>query len=262
MNTEQVNKAKQTIGFFSMSVAWTLMNLINSIYLVIKFGKADDSEVIIFWSGLFMIIAWAIFIVWPLSLLNSSTKMFKPHIFPLVGLFYGASAYSIIVGGIFQSFEVVIMFLPQASLASILFGVAYSLLLKSEILIGLANQRPMAKLIFFLSPLMVLGFFLGLLPRIVPNLVYRFVTDGIREDIVAKTIPKFKVGDEIEPLIKALPGYLDHIENGKGNMSATMRNFAFVIQVNCGKIIRLEYGKKGSDIDGTIYGRLQEESCP
>jgi hypothetical protein len=79
---------------------------------------------------------------------------------------------------------------------------------------------------------------------------------------VARTIPKFKVGDEIEPLKKALPGYLDHIENGSGNMSAMMENFAFVIQVNCGKIIRLEYGKSQFDIDGTIYGKLQENPCP
>mgnify|MGYP000459627617 FL=1 len=88
------------------------------------------------------------------------------------------------------------------------------------------------------------------------------MTDEVRQKIVTKTIPKFKVGDEFEPLKNALPGYLDHIQNGSGNMSATMGNFAFVIQVNCGKIIRLEYGQSQSDIDGTIYGKLQEEPCP
>lgn len=261
MNIQEVSNVKQTIGFFSMTVAWTLMNIINSTYLVIKFGKADDSEVVIFWSGVFMVIAWAVFIVWPLSHLKSSNKIFNPLNFPIVALFYGASAYSIIVGGIFQSFDLVIMFLPQASLSGFLFGVAYSLLSKFERLIGFLNQRPIAKLMFFLSPLMILGFFLGLLPLIAPNSVYRFMTDGIRHNIVARTIPKFKVGDDIEPLRKALPGYLDHIQNGKGNMSATMENFAFVIQVNCGKIIRLEYGKNASDIDGAIYGRLQEIPC-
>jgi hypothetical protein len=261
MNIQEINNVKQTIGFFSMTVAWTLMNIMNSTFLVIKFGKADDSEVIIFWSALFMVIAWAVFIVWPLSLLKSSNKIFNTLIFPVVALFYGASAYSIILGGIFQSFDLIIMFLPQASLSGFLFGVAYSLFSKSERLIGLLNRRPIAKLMFFLSPLMILGLFLGLLPLIAPKSVYRFMTDGIRQDIVARTIPKFKVGDDIEPLRKALPGYLDHIQNGKGNMSATMKNFAFVIQVNCGKIIRLEYGKNASDIDGTIYGRLQEIPC-
>ncbi len=40
-------------------------------------------------------------------------------------------------------------------------------------------------------------------------------------------------------------------------MSATMEDFAFVLQVNCNKIIRLEYGKTQLDFDGKIYGILQ-----
>lgn len=156
---------------------------------------------------------------------------------------YGALTYSIIVGGIFRSFELVTMFMPQAILVGLFFGLSYSLLMKNEKLIELLNQRPFTKMIFFLSPIVILGFFLWFLPLIAPSLVYRYMTDEVRQKIVIKTIPKFKVGDEIEPLKKALPGYLDHIENGSGNMSATMENFAFVIQVNCGKIILLEYGK-------------------
>lgn len=86
--------------------------------------------------------------------------------------------------------------------------------------------------------------------------------DQIKDEIIAKTIPKYKVGDDFEPLKKSLPGYLDHIENGSGTMSASMKNFAFVLQVNCDKIIRLEYGKNPSDFDNTIYGKLQEKPCP
>lgn len=262
MTTQKLNDVKQTIGFFSMTIAWTWMNIINSIYLVSEDGKADDSGVIIFWSGLFIIIAWAVFIIWPLKRLDHSKKLFKPQIFPVVTIIYGALTYSVIVGGIFQSLELVGMFLPQAILVGLFFGLAYSFLIKSARLIELLNKKPITKTLFFLSPIMVLGFFLWLLPLIAPNLVYRFMTDEIRQNIVARIIPKFKVGDEIEPLKKALPGYLDHIENGSGNMSAIMENFAFVIQVNCGKIIRLEYGKSQFDIDGTIYGKLQEHPCP
>ena len=86
--------------------------------------------------------------------------------------------------------------------------------------------------------------------------------DEIRYKIVARTIPKYKVGDDFEPLKSALPGYLDDIDNGSGNMSASMENFAFVLQVNCDKIIRLEYGKDPSDFDNTIYGKLQEKPYP
>ncbi|WP_421919779.1 hypothetical protein [Marinifilum sp.] len=263
MTTQKVNNVKQTIGFFSMTIAWTLMNILNSIYLVSEDGKADDSGVIIFWSGLFITIAWAVFIIWPISRLDHSKKLFKPQIFIPVSTVYGALTYSIIVGGIFRSFELVTMFLLQAILVGFFFGLAYSLLIRNQNLIELLNRRPLTKTIFILSPAIILGFFLWLLPLLAPSLVYRFMTDEIRQEIVAKTIPKYKVGDEIEPLKRALPGYLDHIENGSGNMSASMENFAFVIQVNCGKIIRLEYGKSQFDIDGTIYGKLQEENpCP
>ncbi|MCF8255579.1 MAG: hypothetical protein K9H61_13490 [Bacteroidia bacterium] len=262
MTTQKINSVKQTIGFFSMTIAWTLMNILNSIYLVSEDGKADDSGVIIFWSGLFITIAWAVFIIWPISRLDHSKKLFKPKLFIPVSTVYGALTYSIIAGGIFRSIELVTMFLPQAILVGLFFGLAYSLLIKQEKIIDLLNQRPITKTIFFLSPAIILGFFLWFLPLVAPNLVYRFMTDEIRQKIVARTIPKFKVGDEIEPLKKALPGYLDHIENGSGNMSASMENFAFVIQVNCGKIIRLEYGQSQFDIDGTIYGKLQEKPCP
>jgi len=86
--------------------------------------------------------------------------------------------------------------------------------------------------------------------------------DEIRDRIIRQTIPKFKVGDNFKPLKKSLPGYLDNINDGSGNMMATMENFAFVLQVNSDKIIRLEYGKNQNEIDGTIYGKLQEQSCP
>lgn len=63
MTAQKVYNVKQTIEFFSITIAWTLMNILNSIYLVSEDGKADDSGVIIFWSGLFITIAWAIFII-------------------------------------------------------------------------------------------------------------------------------------------------------------------------------------------------------
>ena len=85
--------------------------------------------------------------------------------------------------------------------------------------------------------------------------------DEIRYKIVARTIPQFKVGEDFELLKNALPGFLDHIDNGSGNLSETMENFGFVLQVHCSKIIRLEYGKDNNDYDGTIYGKVQEKPC-
>lgn len=259
---KKVNNVKQTIGFFSLTLAWAVMNLMNSIYIATEDGKADDSGVIIFWSGLFIFIAWALFVIWPLSRLDHSMRIFRPLIFTLISTLYALIAYSLIVGGIFRSLELLLMFLPQAILTGILFGLFYSLLIRSEKLIGYLYTNPLSKSLLFLSPVLILFFFLWFLPLVSPTLVYRFMPDAVRDKIIANTIPKYKVGDDIESLQRALPGYLDHIRMGKGNMFASMENFVFVLQVNCGKIIRLEYGQNQSDIDGTIYGSSQDKPCP
>ena len=261
MTTLQLNKVKQTLGFFSMTIAWTLMNLLHSIYLAWTDGKADDSGVIIFWSGLFITIAWAIFIIYPLNRLDHTKQFLKPSIFPFITGLYGVLTYSLIVGVLFRSLDLVIMFMPLAFLTGLIFGFTYSLLIKSDKLVGLLVRRPLTKAVLIFSPVIVLLFFLWVLPSVAPSLAFRYMPDEIRYKIVARTIPKFKVGEDFEPLKNALPGYLDHIDNGSGNMSATMENFGFVLQVHCNKIIRLEYGKDQNDYDRTIYGKLQEKPC-
>lgn len=262
MMTKQLNKVKHTLGFFSMTIAWTLMNLFHSIYLAWAEGKADDSGVMIFWSGLFIIVSWAIFIILPLKKLDHSKQIFSPLIFPFIAGLYGVLIYSIIVGGLFRSIDLIVMFMPLALLTGLFFGVAYSQLIKSEKLVDFLIRRPLAKSIFFFLPAIILFFFLKLLPTITPSLVFRYMPDEIRDKIVSQTIPKFKVGDDFGKLKNYLPGYLDHIHNGSGNMSVFMKDFGFVLQVQCNKIIRLEYGKDQTEYDGTIYGRLNETPCP
>lgn len=189
MATPKINSVKQTLGFFSMTIAWAMMNFLHSIYLVWKDGKADDSGVIIFWSGLFITIAWAIFIIYPLSRLDHSRPIFKPQIFPFISALYGALTYSIITGGLFRSLDLVIMFIPLALLTGLIFGISYSLLTRSDKLVDFLIRRPLSKIIFFLSPAIILVFFLWFLPTVVPSLVFRYMPDDIRYKIVARTIP-------------------------------------------------------------------------
>ena len=244
-----------------MIIAWALTSIFYSIYLVSRDGKADDSGVVMYWSGLFITIAWAIFIIYPINRLDHSRQIFKPKFLPLITTVYGALTFTILVGRIFRSLDLVIMFLPLAAFIGLFFGLAYSLLIKSDKLVDLLFKRPSVKIIFFLSPAIFLFIYLWLLPTIAPATMFRFTTDEVRTKIIRQTIPKFKVVDNIEPLKNSLPGYLDHITNGKGNMSASMEAFAFVIQVNCGIIIRLEYGNDQKDFDGNIYGKLEEQPC-
>jgi hypothetical protein len=124
------------------------------------------------------------------------------------------------------------------------------------------NRKPLAATVAFVSPAIVLFIFLSLLPSIAPSMMFRYMTDAVQVKIVKQTISKFKIGDDVERLKESLPGYFGHIDNGSGNMSATMRDFGFILQVHCGKIIRLKYGKSQFDYDGTIYEKLQEGACP
>lgn len=154
------------------------------------------------------------------------------------------------------------MFVPLALLTGFFFGLAYSLLIRWNELVRFLNKRPLAGVVAFVSPAIVLFIFLRVLPSIAPSMMFRYMPDAVQDNIVRLTIPKFKVGDDVERLKESLPGYLDHIQNGSGNMSATMEGFGFVLQANCGKIIRLAYGRNSRDYDGTIYGKLQEQPCP
>lgn len=245
-----------------MTIAWTLMNFFHAIYLASVHGKATDSEVVIFWSGLFITIAWAVFIIYPLRKLDHSRQLFRPTIFPFATAVYGVIAYSTIVGGLFRSLSLVIMFMPLAALTGFFFGIVYSLLIRSDTIVDLLYNKPCAKILFFFSPALILLFFLWLLPTLAPSLVFRYATDQVRNKIIRQTIPKFKVGDDFEPLRNALPGYFDHIDNRSGGLLVTTEDFAFVLEINCNKIVRLEYGNSLLDINGTFYGASQEKPCP
>jgi hypothetical protein len=69
------NIAKLTLSFLSITIAWALMNIINAVNHSTRYGKPDDSGVVIFWSGLFMMLAWLIFIIYPLNKLDHSRQL-------------------------------------------------------------------------------------------------------------------------------------------------------------------------------------------
>lgn len=262
MTIQRLNTVKQTFGFFAMSIAWTLMNILNSLFQVSAHGEAGDSGVVIFWSALFMTLAWAIFIIYPISKLDHTKRTFRPIALPFITGAYGGIIYAILVGGLFRSLDLVTMFLPLALLAGFIFGIAYAQLIASSRLINFLYSQPHWKAAFFLSPALPLFFFLWALPAVFPSSVFRYMPDAIRDDIIRKTIPNYKVGDDFELLRRSLPGYLEHMKDGNANMSATMEDFAFVLQVHCNKIVRLEYGKSSSEVDGTVFGKLHDEPCP
>ncbi|RZK38666.1 MAG: hypothetical protein EOO90_21455 [Pedobacter sp.] len=69
-----------------------------------------------------------------------------------------------------------------------------------------------------------------------------------------------KVGDDFEDLRNSLPSYFDYI-GVSGNTAQTMEHFAFVLQVQCGKIIRLEWARDRK-LKLEIDGKLHDRQCP
>lgn len=258
MNTTKIKNINLTLGLFSMIIAWVLMNIGNCIYLGTVNDVAEDSGVIMSWSGLFIIIAWAIFVVWPLNKLNHSRNIFKPYVFPFVAGLYGMVVYIILVGSLFGSS--IIMFIPQALFTGIIFGLSYSQLIRAYKLHNFLYRSRLVKVVFLLSPTTILFLYLWLLPTLAPSIAFRYMPDEIRSKIVSETIPKFKVGDDFEDLRNSLPSYFDYI-GVSGNTAQTMEHFAFVLQVQCGKIIRLEWARD-HNIDLTIDGKLHDKPCP
>jgi hypothetical protein len=239
-----MKKAIIPLSFLSMAMAWSLVNIYHTLYDVTVYGKEDESGVMIFWSGFFICLAWAIFIVFPLKKLNHSTKLFKPFIFIPVCVIYGALTYVIFIGGIFRDVELVFKFLYLAALTGGLFGLIYIILIKNEKVVMVLSTKFIARLLCFLSPVIILGFFLWLLPNIFPSYVFRFMPDAIKNDIVIKTIPKYKVGDNFTDLEDALPGYFEGGLGYNHEGSEFMPGFEFEFQVKDGKITKLDYSKR------------------
>jgi hypothetical protein len=209
MTTDKIKNINQTLGFFSITVGWTLTNFLYSIYLGWTYGKATDSGVVLSWSGLFIYIAWAIFIIYPLNKLDHNKPIFRRQLFPFVTAGYAGLVYTILVGGLFRDFDLVIMFMPLALSIGLFFGLTYSTLITSDRIINLLNNKPIFKLISFFSPAFILTFFLWLLPTLFPSLVYRYMPDEIQDKIFVKTIVKYKVGDSFEKLRSEVPGHFD-----------------------------------------------------
>lgn len=207
--TDKIKHINQTLGFFSITVGWILTNLLYSIYLGWTYRIATDSGVALSWSGLFIYMAWAIFIIYPINKLDHNKRIFKRPVFPFVTTVYAGLVYVILVGGLFRDYEFVIMFMPLALSIGLIFGLTYSTLIANDRIINLLNDKPAIKLISFLSPVFFLIFFLWLLPTIMPSVVYRYMPNYIQDKIFVNTIVKYKVGDSFEKLKNEVPGYFD-----------------------------------------------------
>ena len=224
------------------------MNLLYAGITAKQFGKTDDSGVILFWSGIYILLSW-IFFIWIPTKLIPKLKYGKAIYFatPIMGL-YSAIAYTILLGKIFDFGETYIFFLPYAILTGLIYGLLFTIIKVSP---------TSEKYLLFLTPSIGIAFYL-LFPLILPSQAYRFMPDRTQDKIVSKIIPQLKEGESYKLYLEKLPNAFktpkglrnafvwvsskeEIPEDYNTSMSASNEFISFNMQVENGIITKLEY---------------------
>jgi len=172
-------------SFIIMMAAWLFMNLIYAFVTAIQSGKTNESGVILFWSGLYILLSWAVFILIPQTIFKK-LKFGKFILFaaPIMGT-YAAMVYSLLLGKMFGFNETYFFFLTYAILTGLIYGFLLSLI---------SLKQSAKKALMYLVPVVGIFFYI-LFPLILPSQAYRFMPDSTQDKIVSRLIPTLKVGD-------------------------------------------------------------------
>lgn len=242
-----------------MCIGYSFGTLFYTVLRVWKQGMVDDFMYIIFWSGLFELLGWSVFVLPVLKRIDHSRKLFKRWIFPIISLVYSQLVFLILIGWLFLSSHTIIIFCI-AGIVGFSFGLSYVFLIKNTQVVGFFSVKILNRLIVLLYPVLFLFSFLYVFPKLSPGMSFRYMPIEVRDKIIMETLPKFKIGDNFTLLNNSLPGLFNDFYNGSGNMSSSFDGYSFMIQVNCNRIIRFSYGdSKTTDI--TIYGNLRGDTC-
>jgi len=214
-----------------------------------QLGKTDDSGVILFWSGVFILISWIIFIWLPKKVINK--LKFGKYIYlasPIMGIYSGV-VYTILLGKIFDFSETYIFFLPYAIATGVIYG----------IILTCINFYPKTQNYLLISTPMIAIIYYFLFPLILPSQAFRFMPDITQDTIVSRIIPKLKVGDEYKLYLTKLPnlnlykGFHSEIwatkaqdipEDYSTSMSASNEFISYSLEVEDGIITQLNYELK------------------
>ena len=209
---------------------------------IIVYGNASsgDTGIIIIWSGIFLTIFYLIFVLVPKKTIEKlSVKM------NLIGFSFSFALYSLIgfiilIGWIFlnSSFNGVFF---DAFFYGLTFGFTFYTLNINKRKINFKGF-----ITIFSIPIFLFLFYILILPRIFPSFAFKIVPKETKDEIVKKTLPKFKKGDDFKDLEKALPGYFNSI-NCNFSTNSLMKDFQYTLVVENCKITKIEYGPRKND---------------
>ena len=225
------------------------MNISFSIITAIQYGTTNDSGVIIFWSGIYIIISWVLFL-WLPTLIFKKLKFGKLLIFaaPIMAIYAGI-IYTLLLGKTFQFSETYRLFLPY----SILTGFVYGLLITI-----LNHKKEVTKLLWLSIPVISISFYF-IFPQILPKQALRFMPDEIQDKIVSRIVPKLKVGDKYNLKLNRSPNLNLYKGSESGiwaikqqntgrdynsSLSASNKYISYELTVENGIITKLNYELK------------------
>jgi len=229
------------ISFLALVLGWIGQIITHIIWSNIRFENASggDIGVVIFWSSFFILIYYGLFVLVPKKRIAKLSENIGILNFTLLSGLYGLIGFTILIGWIFLISNNFLGVFIDAFVGGIIFGLTFHYLWN--------NKRTELKQIhlipIFTLPILFLTIYLFAFPKILPSYAYNVVPQYVQQNILKNTIPKFKVGDELSELQKALPGEFE-FDDCYGSSSAMLENFQYVIEVNCCKIVRIEYGPR------------------
>lgn len=246
-------KPFQKISFLALSLGWIGQIINHIIWSNLIYGNASsgDTGVVLFWSSFFLLIFYGLFILLPQKWIVQLANKIEIVPFTLLSGAYALLGFTVLIGwGFLMSGYFYIVFL-DAFVCGLIFGLTFHYIWNKR-----RNEIKQKHLIPILAlPFFFLFIYLFAFPKLLPSVAYNFVPQYVRNDILKKTIPTFKIGDDLAELQKALPGEFD-MENCYGNRGAMLEEFQYVIEVNCCKIVRIEYGPRGK-VGYTMGGKMK-----
>lgn len=242
-------------SFLSLTIGWIGLIVTHIIWSNLNFYSASggDTGVILFWASFFLLIFYGIFVLWPRKLIVRLAESLNLVVFALISGIYALIGFVILIGWIFLFTDFTGVFI-DTFVFGLIFGIVFHIIWKNYK--NLISKKHLVPILIF--PFVFLFIYLVVFPKLAPSLAFNSSPQYVRHDILKKTIPKFKIGDELSNLQKALPGEFN-FENCKGNNGAILGDFQYEIVVNCCKIVRIKYGPRNGE--GISFGGEIEKPC-
>jgi len=201
-------------SFIATIVAWLIMNISSAIITAIQYGKTNDSGVVLFWSGIYIIMSWVLFL-WLPTVIFKKIKFGKLIFFaaPIMAIYAGI-VYTLLLGKTFQFSETYRLFLPY----SIITGFVYGLLITI-----LNHKNEVNKMLWISVPIISISFYF-IFPKVLPKQALRFMPDEIQDKIVSRIVPKLKVGDEFKLNLNRMPIHSSYKGSNSGVWAIKQQN--------------------------------------